>query len=148
MFALYSESNSQILFFSIKIMNNFKIRFKDVFKSNLYFSRIQWRNVKSDFIFKNKSLFTFNDTGLYTHRFDQKMNYMFRDMDKIILCKFLVFYGFPLISQWVFNISWNGFQLWDSHVNCDRILRKIVCPVLIVNMKLMTFLVAKMHTFF
>ena len=31
---------------------------------------IQWENVKSDLIFKNKSIFTFNDTGLDTHLYD------------------------------------------------------------------------------
>ena len=59
-------------------MHNFKIEFKfvrDFFNSNLYFGRILGRNVKSDFIFKNKSIFTFNDTKLDTHRFDKKMNY-------------------------------------------------------------------------
>ena len=59
-------------------MFNFKIGFKLVkkkFKSNLYFGCIQRRNVKSDSIFKNKSIFTFNDTRLDTHRFDQKINY-------------------------------------------------------------------------
>ena len=32
------------------------------------------KNVKRIFISKNKSIFTFNDIGLNTHRFDQKMN--------------------------------------------------------------------------
>ena len=55
-------------------MHNFKIGFKfveDYLNSNLYFGRIQQRNV-SDFILKNKSIFTFNDTGLDTHRFDKQ----------------------------------------------------------------------------
>ena len=31
--------------------------------------------MKSDFIFKNKWIFTFNDIGLETKRFDQKINF-------------------------------------------------------------------------
>ena len=55
-------------------MHNFKIGFKFVvtlFYSNLYFGRIYGRMAKSDFIFKNKSIFTVNDTGLDTHTFDE-----------------------------------------------------------------------------
>ena len=32
--------------------------------------------LKSDFILKNKLIFMFNDTGLDTQRFDQKINYI------------------------------------------------------------------------
>ena len=32
-------------------------------------------SVKSDFILKNRSIFTFNDKGLDTQRFDKKINY-------------------------------------------------------------------------
>ena len=56
-------------------MHNFKIGFnfvKDFLYSNLKFGRILGRNVKIDFIFKYKSIFTFNDTGIDTHRFDKK----------------------------------------------------------------------------
>ena len=72
------ESKWQILVFANKIMHNFKIRFRFVkhfFKSNLYLSCIYWWNVKNYFILKNKSIFTFKDTGLGTQKFDQKINY-------------------------------------------------------------------------
>ena len=51
-------------------MHKFKIGykfFKDFLIQTCYFGRIQRRNVKSDFILKNKSIFTFNDAGLDTH---------------------------------------------------------------------------------
>ena len=40
---------------------------------------------------------------------------MFRDIDKNTLRKFLVFYFFSSISQWVFYISLSCIQRWNSH---------------------------------
>ena len=55
-------------------MHNFKIGYD--FAEHFKIKPISWlyllQNVKSDFIFINKSIFTFNDTGLDTKRFERK----------------------------------------------------------------------------
>ena len=37
---------------------------------------------------KNKYIFTFKDTGLNTHRFDEKMNYNYITQFKFCLCPY------------------------------------------------------------
>ena len=45
-----------------------------------------------DFMLKNKSLFSFNDTGLDTQRLDQKINYNYITRFKLISEATLLFY--------------------------------------------------------
>ena len=61
-------------------MNNFQIGFDFVknFLNQTYILAVfneKATKLKSDFILKNKLIFTFNDSGLDTQRFDQKINY-------------------------------------------------------------------------
>ena len=67
-------------------MHNFKIVFecvKDLLNSNLYFGRMG--ETSKVFKFKKKSIFKFNDTGLDTHRFDQKLKYNYINRFKFCL---------------------------------------------------------------
>ena len=52
-------------------MPNFKIGYN--FAKHFF----KLKSVRIDFFFLNKLIFTFNDTGLDTQRFDQKMNYKY-----------------------------------------------------------------------
>ena len=57
--------------------HNFKIKFKFVkhfLKSNIYWLALFKAKRQSDFIYKKRSIFTFNVTGFDTHRFDKKIN--------------------------------------------------------------------------
>ena len=45
---------------------------KTVLIQTYILSVLKGQRFKNDFIFKNKSIFTFNDTGLDTQRFDKK----------------------------------------------------------------------------
>ena len=83
-------------------MQNFKIGFNSVkhfFKSNLYLGRIYWQKVKSDFILKNKSIFTFKATGLDTPIFDKKITYNY--ITRFKLC--LSLYPFLILTRTPFK---------------------------------------------
>ena len=69
------EAKRQILFFFNKTMHKFKIGYnfeKPVFNEK----------PSKMIIFLKISIFTFNDTGLDTQKFDQKMNYNYKSRFK------------------------------------------------------------------
>ena len=62
---------------------------------------------QSDFILKNKLIFTFNDTGFDTQRFDKKMNYNYITRFKfgLFLYPLLILTRTPFKTHFLVNQS-------------------------------------------
>ena len=73
-----AQSNNTVIFWicTEKLMYMYsKILYIQLLRRTLLFWPHLMKNVKSDFILKNKSILTFNNSRLNTQRFDKKINY-------------------------------------------------------------------------